>query len=67
VIFTYVFNYIVREIPIIIIIIIIDTTVPVTHNLPKTETQEIAKYDILALEIKNIWKRNDVSVYPTVI
>ena len=62
----YLFIYIVREIP-IIVIIIIDTAVPVTHNLPKTEAQEIAKYGILALEIKNIWKLNDVSLYPTVI
>ena len=66
----YLFIYIVREIPIIIIIIIIliiETAIPVTYNLLKTEAQEIAKYDILALEIENMWKLNDVCVYPTFI
>jgi hypothetical protein len=38
-----------------------------THNLPKTEAQEIMKCDILVLEIKNIWKPNNICIYPTVI
>jgi hypothetical protein len=36
-----------------------------THNFFKTEAEKIKKYENLALEIKNIWKPNDVSVYPT--
>ena len=61
----YLFIHIVLEITIIIIIIIIiiitliiETAVPVTHNLPKTKAQEITKY-IFALEIRNIWKLNN--------
>jgi hypothetical protein len=44
--------------------LIIDTAVPLTHNFPKTDTEEIMKYDNLALEIKNSWKLNNVSAYP---
>ena len=51
---------------IIIIIIIIDIEVPLTHNLPQTDTEN---YEIenLAMEITNIRKLNNVSVYPLVI
>jgi hypothetical protein len=38
-----------------------------THNLFKTVAEKIKKCVNLALEIQNIWKLNDVSVYPTVI
>jgi hypothetical protein len=39
----------------------------VTREFPKTEEQEIMKYDILSLEIKNTWKLNNICIYPTVI
>jgi DNA-binding PadR family transcriptional regulator len=38
-----------------------------THNLPKTGAEIITKYESLALEIKNIWKLNNVSIYPLVV
>ena len=37
----------------IIIIIIIDIAVTLTSNLPKTGAQKIAKYENLAMKIKN--------------
>ena len=36
-------------------------------NLPRTEPQKSVKYENLALEVKNIWKLNNVSVHPLVI
>jgi hypothetical protein len=39
----------------------------VTHNLPRTEAENIMKYKHLALEIKNIRKLNDISLYLLVI
>ena len=36
-----------------IIIIIIDVAVPLTHNLAKNEAQKIMKYENLAMKIKN--------------
>jgi hypothetical protein len=36
--------------------LVIDTAVPLTHNLAKTEAEKIMKYENLAVEIKNIWK-----------
>jgi len=47
--------------------LVIDIAVPLTHNLPKTETQKFMKYENLTLEIKNIWKLNSPSIYPSVI
>jgi hypothetical protein len=47
--------------------IVIDIAVPLTHNRPNTEAEKITKYDNLALEIKNVWKLNNVSVHPLVI
>ena len=44
--------------------LVTDIAVPLTHNLPKTVTQKITKYENLALQIKNIWKLNNVSIYP---
>ena len=44
-----------------------DIAVPLTHNIPKTEAEKITKYENLVLEIKNIWKLNNVSVYTLVI
>jgi hypothetical protein len=44
--------------------LVIDTTVPLTHNFPKTEAEKIPKYEKLDLEIKNIWKPNNVSTCP---
>jgi hypothetical protein len=41
--------------------LVIDTAVPLTHNFPQTDTEEIMKYDNLAQEIKNSWKLNNVS------
>ena len=40
-----------------------DIAVPLTHNLPKTEAENIMKCKNMALEIKNIWKLNNVSLY----
>jgi len=49
------------------IALITDTAVPLTHSLPSTEARKITKREILALEIKNVWKLNDESVCPLVI
>jgi hypothetical protein len=38
-----------------------------THNLPTTEAKKIMKFENLNLEIKNIWKLNNVAIYPSVI
>jgi len=46
---------------------VIETAVPLTHYLPKTEAEKITKCDNCALEIKNIWKLNNASAYPLVI
>ena len=42
----------------------IDIAVPLTHNPPKTVADKITKYVNLALEIKNMWKFNNVCMYP---
>jgi len=47
--------------------LIVDTAVLLIHNFPKSDTEEIMKYDTLALEIKNSWKLNNISAYPLVI
>jgi hypothetical protein len=47
--------------------LLIDTAVPLTDNRPNTEAEKITKYENLVLEIKNIWKLNNVSAYPLVI
>ena len=47
--------------------LVIDIAVPLTDNLPKIEAEKITKYVNLALEIKNIWKLNNVSIHPLVI
>ena len=47
--------------------LVIDTAVPITHNLPKTEGEKITNYEYLALEIKNVWKPNNMSICPLVI
>jgi len=41
--------------------------VPLTRSLPRTEVEKITEYENVALEIKNIWKLNNVSVHPLVI
>jgi len=41
---------------------VIDISVPLIHNLHKTEAEKIRKYENLALEIKNIWKFNNVII-----
>ena len=33
-----------------------DIAVPLTHNLPKTETENITKYENMTLEVRNILK-----------
>jgi hypothetical protein len=35
--------------------------------LPKIEREKITKYEKFALEIKNVWKINNLSVFPLVI
>jgi hypothetical protein len=37
------------------------------RNDPKTEAEKITKYENVAVDIKNMWKVNRVSVYPLVI
>jgi hypothetical protein len=44
--------------------LVIDIAVPLTYNLPRTDTEKIMKYENLTLEIKNIWKLNNPSIYP---
>jgi len=41
---------------------VIDISAPLTHNLHKTEAGKMRKYENLALEIKNIWKFNNVVI-----
>jgi hypothetical protein len=43
--------------------LVIATAVPLTYNLPKTEEENIRKYENMALVIKSIWKFNNVSIY----
>ena len=38
-----------------------------THNLPTTEAEKIMKFENLYLEIKYIWKLNNIAIYPSVI
>jgi len=47
--------------------LVIDIAIPLTCILPKTETEKIMKYENLTLEVKNIWKLNIPSIYPSVI
>ena len=47
--------------------LVTDVAVLLSHNLAKTEAEKITKYENLALEIKNIWKINNESIYPLVI
>jgi hypothetical protein len=49
------------------IALVIDIAVLLTHNHPITEAEKIIKYENLALEIKNIWKLNNVPVHTLVI
>lgn len=44
-----------------------DIAVPFTHNLSRTEAENIMKYKHLALEIKHIWKLSNISLYLLVI
>jgi hypothetical protein len=44
-----------------------DIAVLLTHNLPRTETQKITKYENLVQAIENIWKLNNKSIYSSVI
>jgi hypothetical protein len=44
-----------------------DIAVPLTYNFSKTEAKKITKYGKLALEIKNTWKLNNLSIYPLFI
>jgi hypothetical protein len=47
--------------------LLIDIGIPLIHFLPKIETEKITKYQNFAVEIKNIWKLNIVSVFHLVI
>ena len=49
------------------IALVTDIVVPFTHKLSRTEAENIMKYKHLALEIKNIRKLNNVSLYLLVI
>ena len=49
------------------IALVTDIAVSFTHNLSRTEAESIMKYKHLALEIKNIWKLNNISLYLLVI
>ena len=42
--------------------IVIDISLPLTYNLSNTEVEKITKYENLALQMKNIWKLNNVCV-----
>ena len=44
----------------------VDIAVPLTYDFPNTETEKITEYENLALEIKNIRKLYNVSIYPSV-
>jgi len=44
-----------------------DLAVCLTHNLSNTKAEKIMKYENLAVEIKNIWKLNNVPIYPLVM
>jgi hypothetical protein len=50
-----------------VVALVTDTEVLLTSYLPKTTAEKITKYEGLALKIKNIWKLNNVSMYPSVI
>jgi hypothetical protein len=45
----------------------IGIAIPLTHNIPNTEAEKIPIYENLVLEIKNIWKLNNLSVCPVPI
>lgn len=47
--------------------LIIDISVPLSHNVGKVESEKIVKYENLAIEMKNIWQLNKVTVLPFVI
>jgi hypothetical protein len=44
-----------------------NVTIPLILNLPKTEGEKVMKYENLTLEIKNMWKLNNISVPSLVI
>jgi len=44
-----------------------DMAVPLIRFLPKIEREKITKYENFALEIKNVWKIKNLSVFPLVI
>jgi hypothetical protein len=46
---------------------LIDTAVPITHNLAKTITDKQNKYQELANEICAMWKQKAAQVIPTAI
>lgn len=47
--------------------LIIDIGVPLTKNVLKTEKDKVNKYTNLAIEMKNVWKLNKVTVVPIII
>ncbi|KAL1447249.1 hypothetical protein WDU94_007620 [Cyamophila willieti] len=47
--------------------IIIDVAVPLTHNVQKTETEKVTKYEDLKEEMKRIWRLNNIVIIPVVI
>ena len=46
---------------------LIHIAIPLTHYIKSTEDKKIRKYEHLAIEMKNIWKLNEVTTIPLVI
>jgi hypothetical protein len=44
--------------------LVVVIAVPLTLNFPKTETEEITKYEKLAVEIKNTWNLTSLTCIP---
>jgi hypothetical protein len=42
--------------------LVVDILVPLNHNLPKTEAEEITKNENLALEFRKFWRLNNFSI-----
>lgn len=46
---------------------LVDIAVPLSHNVEKTITEKVTKYQDLAVEIKRIWNMEQVYIVPIVI
>ena len=47
--------------------ILIDVSIPLTHNIRKMEVEKKNKYENLAIEIKRLWKLHSIQIFPVVI